>query len=79
MEALSILRDAGRCFHSSQSWKEQGGKMRTALGEGRSQQGGEPSECFSHHYQHYLSPPGHTANSCMTEMISEALKDNIIV
>ena len=54
------------------------GKMRNALGEGRSQRGGEPDEHFSHHYHHHLSPPGYTANSCMTEVIiSEELQDNI--
>lgn len=54
------------------------GKLRIALGEGRSQQGGEPNEHFSHHYHHYLSPPGCTGNRCMTEeMISEELKDNM--
>lgn len=53
--------------------------MRTALGEGRSQQGGEPDEHFSHHYHHHLSPPGYTVKSCMTEEItSEEIKDNII-
>lgn len=55
------------------------GKMRLALGEGRSQKGGKPSEHFSHHYHHYLSPPRYTENSCMTEIISEELKDNIIL
>lgn len=54
------------------------GRMRNALGEGRSQEGGEPSEHFSHHCYH-LSPPGFTASSCMTEMISEELKDNMIL
>lgn len=56
------------------------GKMRTALGEGRSQQGGEPNEHFSHHYHHHLSPPGYTVKSCMTEeIIADEIKDNIIL
>lgn len=56
------------------------GKMRIARGEGRSQQGGELPEHFSHHYHHHhhLSPPGYTAKGCMTEeIISGEFKDNI--
>lgn len=54
------------------------GKMRIARGEGRSQQGGELAEHFSHRYHHHLSPPGYTVKGCMTEeIISGEFKENI--
>ena len=51
------------------------GKMRIALGEGRSQQGGEPSEHFV-----IIGIICHLQDTQQTEeMISEELKDNIIL